>query len=142
MHALRKSWQEQEIREKSPSYGKVHVFNHEQLKAYELALKVNRQIALFQLLERLPRSQFRRIDEGATSIVLNIAEGNGRFGHLDHSRFLEIANRSTIKLAARLEMCAMRDGVVQEEKSTLNRLLVRIDQLTVKLAEVWKNQDG
>lgn len=130
------------MREDSPPYGKVSVFNHEQLQVYELALQVIRRVASWQLLDRVSRSDFRRIDEAATSIVLNIAEGNGRFGHLDHSRFLDIANRSNTKLAARLEICVMRAGIDQNEAIKLNRLLVRIDQMTAKLADVWRNYEA
>ena len=36
----------------------------------------------------------REIDKSATSVVLNVAEGNGRYSELDHWRFLEIAAAS------------------------------------------------
>jgi len=36
-----------------------------------------------------------------TSVVLNVAEGNGRYSELDHRRFLEVAAASAVK-AARL----------------------------------------
>ena len=41
------------------------------------------------------------------------------------------------KLAARLEICALRGGIRKDEAAELNRLLVRIDQMTAKLADVW-----
>jgi len=128
------------VREDHPEYGETHVFNHERLDAYQLALDVNRRIASLQLLDRIPRSDFRRIDQAATSIVLNIAEGNGRLSHLDHSRFIEIANRSNTKLAARIEMCAIRGAIGRDAAAELNRLLVRVDQMTAKLADAWRNQ--
>ena len=143
LHALRSSWQAQgvwEMREDSFEYGDNYVFNHERLKAYQLGLEVVRQIDVLRLLDHLPRAGFRRIDEAATSIVLNIAEGNGRFAHLDHGRFLQMANRSNTKLAARLEMCALRGAVNREQATELNRLLVRIDQMTARLAEIWQQQ--
>jgi four helix bundle protein len=99
-----------------------------------------RQIDVLRLLDHLPRAGFRRIDEAATSIVLNIAEGNGRFAHLDHGRVLQMANRSNTKLAARLEMCALRGAVNREQATELNRLLIRIDQMTARLAEIWQQQ--
>jgi len=130
------------MREDNLEYGDSYVFNHEKLDAYRLGLEVVRRIDALRLLDRLPRPGFRRIDEAVTSIVLNIAEGNGRFAHLDHSRFLQIANRSNTKLAARLEMCALRGTINQEEAITLNRLLVRIDQMTAKLADAWQHHEG
>ena len=52
------------------------------------------------LTERL----WREIDKAATSVVLNVAEGNGRYSELDHRRFLEIAAASAVKAAACLEL--------------------------------------
>ena len=111
-----------------------------QLKTYQLALQVNHHIASWQFVDRLPRSDFRRIDEAATSIVLNIAEGNGRFAHLEHGRFLDIANQATTKAAARLEISAIRGGISLDEADKLVRLLVEIDKMTAKLACVWKKK--
>ena len=145
LHALRRSWQAKavwEMREDKLEYADSYIFNHERLDAYQLSLEVVRRIDALRLLDGLPRPGFRRIDEAATSIVLNIAEGNGRFAHLDHGRFIQIANRSNTKLAARLEMCALRGAINQEEAITLNRLFVRIDQMTAKLADAWKNHEG
>ncbi len=143
LHALRRSWQASEtgnVREEGAEYGETHVFNHERLEAYQLALQVIRSLSSLRLLDRLSRPAFRRIDEAATSMVLNIAEGNGRFFHLDHGRFIEIANCSNTKLAARLELSAVRGGVEQKEAEEIIRLLVRVDQTTARLAEYWRNQ--
>lgn len=40
-----------------------------------------------------------------------------------------MANRSNTRLAARLERCAIRGGVAQDEVTEPSRLLVRIDRL-------------
>jgi four helix bundle protein len=143
LHALRRSWQAREtgnVRDDGTEYGGNVVFSHERLDAYQLALQVIHSLSSFRLLDRLSRSDFRRIDEAATSIVLNIAEGNGRLSHLDHGRFIEIACRSTTKLAARIELCAVRGGVAQKEADEIIRLLVRVDQTTARLAEYWRTQ--
>jgi len=129
------------MRENAVEYGANHVFHHEGLKTYQLALQVNHYIASWRFVDRLPRSDFRRIDEAATSIVLNIAEGNGRFAHLDHSRFLDIANQATTKAAARLEISAIRGSVTLGEADKLVSLLVQIDNMTAKLASVWKKKN-
>lgn len=144
LHTLRKSWQVEgtlELREIAPEYGDNHVFHHERLKTYQLALQVNHHIASWHFVDRLPRPDFRRIDEAATCIVLNIAEGNGRFSHLDHSRFLNIANQATTKAAARLEILALRGGISLAEADKLVQLLVEIDNMTAKLARVWSNKE-
>ena len=93
-----------------------------------------------QILEKLPRGDFRRLDEPATSLLLNIAEGNGRFAHYDHSRFLEIANHATTKLAARLEVGALRETIEKAAADKIIDLLVSIDRMTAKLAGVWREK--
>jgi four helix bundle protein len=50
----------------------------------------------------------REIDHSATSLVLNIAEGNGRYSELDHRRFLEIAASSAVKASAYLDLYQQR----------------------------------
>src|SRR2546426_4913287 len=47
-------------------------------------------------------------DKSATSLVLNVAEGNGRYSELDHKRFLEIAAASAVKAAAYLDLYQQR----------------------------------
>ena len=64
--------------------------------------------------------------EAATSIVMNTAEGNGWFAQLDHSHFLEIANKATAEVAARLEISAIRGGVSLDKAD--------------KLVSVWKRK--
>jgi four helix bundle protein len=138
--ALRESWRNSAVRETGASYGKEGGFHHERLDAYQLALKVIRELALAQLVERLSRGAYRRIDEPATSMVLNIAEGNGRFAHMDHQRFLQIANRATTKLAARLEIIALQGLLEPAAKDRIKAVLVRVDATTEALARTWSGQ--
>ena len=72
--------------------------------------------------------------------MLNIAEGNGRFAHLDHQRFLEIANRATTKLAARLELGALRGDFELAEKDDIKAVVVRVDAMTAALARRWSDE--
>lgn len=136
---LRKTWSESCVREPGATYGHDSGFHHERLDVYQLALRVVRQLAAAQLVDRLSRGAFRRIDEPATSMVLNIAEGNGRFAHLDHQRFLEIANRATTKLAARLELGTLRGVFEETEKNDIKEVLVRVDAMTAALARRWSD---
>lgn len=138
--ALRHSWEKLDIQEEESGYELTHVFNHERLEVYQLSLHVNKKLVAMKILERLSRRDFRNLDEPATSLLLNIAEGNGRFAHCDHSRFLEIANQATTKLAARLEVGALRKTIENVAADEIIELLVSIDRMTAKLAEVWKEK--
>jgi four helix bundle protein len=105
---LRNSWVES-VREEESSYGAeaCRFFPHESLKVYQISLQ------LFQLLdagvlagENRRCGCARRIDETATSLMLNIAEGNGRFSRLDHGKFISIAGDSATILGVYLDLAA------------------------------------
>lgn len=138
--ALRHSWEKLEIQEEESEYEVTHVFNHERLEVYQFALQINEKLRGMQIFERLSRGDFRHLDEPATSLLLNIAEGNGRFAHYDHSRFLEIANQATTKLAARLEVGALRKTIEKAAADEIIELPVSIDRMTAKLAGVWREK--
>lgn len=146
LNGLRNSWRSGCIKEEFQAYGDGQastsvLFNHERLDAYKLALEAMREMWDARLHERLSRGVFRRIDDHATSMVLNIAEGNGRFAHLDHARFIEMANRSTTKLAIRLDVCASRGHLSIDEVKRIKRLLSRIDATTNGLYRVLSNRE-
>jgi len=61
-----------------------------------------------------------------TSMVLNIAEGNGRFSDADQARFLGTSHESAIKLAARLDLCVTQNLLPQDEVVGWKALLQRV----------------
>lgn len=81
-------------------------FGHEKLDVYILALDF---IALAnQVVEQLPRGRGHLIDQlerASTSIVLNLAEGAGKFSKPDKRRYYMIAVGSTTESAAILDVC-------------------------------------
>jgi hypothetical protein len=46
-------------------------------------------------------------------VVLNIAEGNGRYAELDHHRFLQIAQSAAVKGAVFLDLGVERAFLVE-----------------------------
>jgi four helix bundle protein len=63
-----------------------------------------------------------------------LAEGNGRFSELDHRRFLDVAYRSTVKMAAQLDLCAQMHIICAADAGTGKGLLVRVASMTVRMA--------
>jgi four helix bundle protein len=129
---LRKSWNEPVLREDSPVYGDEnmsHLFHHERLEVYQKALSCMEWFAAEG--EELSAHSFRRMDEVVTSLILNIAEGNGRYAELDRQRFWKIAESAAVKVAVYLDLCVGK-GVFPKEavgapKDTLreiNRMLM------------------
>ena len=57
-----------------------------------------------RIKELLTHPDCHEEDEAGTSVVLNIAEGNGRYAELDHHRFLQIAQSAAVKGAVFLDL--------------------------------------
>ncbi|MDA0322416.1 MAG: four helix bundle protein [Verrucomicrobia bacterium] len=103
---LRRAWSKS-VHEDAEQYGvEADVyFPHETLHVYQRSLQLYGVLEMRVLgVEKRRHRYARRIDEVATSLPLNIAEGNGRFSHLDHSKFVEIAEDAGTKLAAYLDL--------------------------------------
>lgn len=120
MIGLRRSWRSDSLREEPIEYQGRSAFNdpvlfgHERLMAYQAAL------AFVEWLTQMPEESLvrsplcRRLDHVATSMILNIAEGNGRHARADRRRFLNIAAGSTVKAATYLDLCQRREGLDPE----------------------------
>jgi four helix bundle protein len=80
--------------------------------------------------ERLNRL-FRQLDEAGTSMILNIAEGNGRYAELDHHHFLQIAQGAAIKGMVYLDLTVKNALLGKAEANTGKGLLFRISALTL-----------
>ena len=77
---------------------------------------------LYRNLYRLDR----QVDKAATSVVLNIAEGNGRYPEGDRRRFLDIAEASAVKAAAYLDLCVHNAELDPGQRGCGVQLLGRI----------------
>jgi four helix bundle protein len=80
------------------------IFDHEKLTVYQRALEFVEWVT--PLLDELPKSLAvqNQLDRSSTSAVLNIAEGNGKFGTGDRFRFFDIARGSAVECAACLDV--------------------------------------
>jgi hypothetical protein len=148
---LRKSWASsaQVVREGSAEYatqgdeidkdrdndcdndtGERVLFHHESLDVYRVAIAAAEAFCASAAASRLSNPVFRRLDELLTSMVLNLAEGNGRFSDSDQVRFLGASHESAIKLAARLDVCVTQTLLSQEEVVRWKTLLERVSVMT------------
>ena len=148
---LRKSWAKsgQVVREDSTKYStqgegidKAHdkardkvemekpLFHHETLDVYKVGIETATAFCSSDAISRLPNPVFRRLDQLLTSMVLNIAEGNGRFSDADQVRFLGTSHESAIKLAARLDLCVSQDLLSLDEVVGWKALLQRVSVMT------------
>ena len=84
--------------------------DHHRLDVYRRALALLE--ACDRVVSQLPsgRAHVRyQIDPAACSVVANIAEGAGEFSRKEKARFYRMARRSTIEVAAWLEIVIRRD---------------------------------
>ncbi|MFN2541608.1 MAG: four helix bundle protein [Chthoniobacterales bacterium] len=98
-------------------------FDHEKLNVYQLSLSFNEWVG--ELLPSIAAKAAAKdqLDRAATSIPLNIAEGNGKFSKRDRARFFDTARGSAVEAAACL------DVLVSRKLATLDRVVGAKDQL-------------
>ena len=85
------------------------------------------------ILETIPRTLavHDQLDRAATSISLNIAEGNGKYTAADRCRFFDIARGSALECAACLDVLVAKKKLV--DAGLGKSILVRIVSMLVGL---------
>jgi len=121
------------------------LFDHEKLEVYQESLAF---VAWLEpLLQKLPKSVAVRdqLDRASTSIVLNLAEGNGKFTSPDRCRFFDVSRGSALECAAGLDVLASQGrcelGVVASGKERLRRIVSMLVGL-IKANSDWRLHDG
>ena len=104
-------------------------FDHEKLRAYQEAVRFAGWVE--PLIERLqPKLSARdQLDRASTSIVLNIAEGNGKRSHPDRCRYLDIARGSAVECAACLDVLVVRNKMPAHEANEGKTILLAVVSL-------------
>jgi four helix bundle protein len=114
-------------------------FDHEKLIVYQEAIKFIAWSEEFSQTITKNVAAKDQMDRAATSIALNIAEGNGKFSVKDRCRFFSIACGSAVECAACLDVfVARRLASDQDIKSGKERLRGIVSMLVVlmnKLSE-------
>ena len=108
-------------------------FDHEKLRAYQEALRFVAWVE--PILEKLPAKLAARdqLDRASTSIVLNIAEGNGKRSHPDRCRYFDIARGSVVECAACLDVLTVRKKLDLAEAAAGKEILVGVVSMVAGL---------
>jgi four helix bundle protein len=130
LYGLRRSWAGDQLQEESGDYTVQTslLFAHERLEAYQSSLLVVEWFHALPGGAELSTRWFRQIDKANTSVVLNIAEGNGRRIEADHRKFLDLAESSVIKASTYIQLC-QRTGEMKAESA--QRGLVLLDRVAL-----------
>lgn len=125
------------VREDHEGYrtSKGKLFDHEDLDVYQVALQVVAWLEMFWPVASCSADLRSKLDKSTTSIVLNIAEGNGRFSG-DKVVFCETAYKATIQSASLVDL-ATTNGVAEDALVESGReLLRRIAAMLTALSKV------
>ena len=102
-------------------------FDHEKLRVYQQSLKFLTWVQ--ETLAQMPKNiaVYSQLDRASTSILLNIAEGNGKFTENDRCRFFDIARGSALECAACLDILVAKNILngtdIQEGKDILSAIV-------------------
>jgi four helix bundle protein len=105
-----------EVREERAAYitaghaGTMVWFDHEKLDVYRKALEFVVWCGRSRNDDDMPRSTMTVLDRTSTGVVLNIAEGNGKFSSKDRCRFIAHARTAALQAAATLDVHAVRQA--------------------------------
>lgn len=117
-------------------------FDHEKMEVYQLAVEFIAKGN--EIVESLPRGRGYLADQlqrAALSIVLNIAEGAGKYSRADKAVFYARARASATESAAVLDVCVvlkLLEANRQAEGKKLLERLVRMLTCLIKSKKIGK----
>jgi four helix bundle protein len=110
-----------------------HWFDHEKLDVYQESIVFVTWLSqLLEVSSRLGDIK-DQLDRASNSIVLNIAEGNGKYSVKDRCRFLDIANASALECAAGLDVLVAKRKLTRDDIRRGKELLQRIVRMLMGL---------
>jgi four helix bundle protein len=121
-------------------------FYHEKLAVYQKALAF---VGWTQgIIEKCPKKLSVRdqLERASESIVLNIAEGNGKFSLKDRARFFQISHGSTLECGGCLDLLvargACKSGDISEPKAMLEEIVKMLCGLLTRFGVRLTEQVG
>jgi four helix bundle protein len=144
---LRKAWGMTQVREDAVAYGSEADssngdFQHESLDVYRVCLRFLAWLFGSGALDRVTTRFSRKGDECGTSVLLNIAEGCGRFSVLQRGRFMETANRQSVKMAALLDLCGLETSLTSDQFHEAKSMIERVANMTWAMVQKTKKGEA
>ena len=98
-------------------------FDHEKLKVYQKALSFI--VWLEQILNVIEKkhSVYNQLDRASTSIVLNIAEGNGKYSSKDRCKYFDISRGSSLECASGIDILVIK-GLLSTKKGNEGKAML------------------
>lgn len=108
-------------------------FDHERLKVYQEALRFVAWVGpvIEELSAKLAAKD--QLDRASTSVVLNLAEGNGKRSPADRCRYFDIARGSGLECASCLDVLVARCKITVAKAEEGKTILVEVVSMTAGL---------
>jgi four helix bundle protein len=119
------------------------MLDHERLDVYQLGIEFVAKANDF--IERLPRGRGYLADQlqrAALSVVLNVAEGAGKFSPQDKSQFYTRARGSATESAAVLDVCFKLKLIAEAEWAENKTMVKRLVEMLTKLIKTHQQTGG
>jgi four helix bundle protein len=117
-----------------------HYFDHEKLKVYQVAVEFVAWITKLRDELNIKIQVTDHLDRASDSMVLNIAEGNGRFTSKDRCHFFDIARGSALECSASLDLLVAKKIIKSERIEIGKEMLVSIVSMLVGLIKSNSNR--
>src|SRR5688500_4150161 len=116
-------------------------FDHEKLEVYRESLVFVAWAS--SLLEQTIRAGDLKdqLDRASASILLNSAEGNGKYAPKDRCRFFDIAHGSALECAAALDVLVARTKATNEQIRPGKEILQRVVRMLMGLIKRNSTRD-
>ena len=114
------------------------MFDFEKLSVYQKAKEFNSRVHSFLLNNRLDRNTHDQLKRAAFSIMLNIAEGAGRFTKADKRNFYIISRGSAFECVAIFDFLVDQGIISQEEFKTFYQDLEEISKMLFAMIGKFK----
>ncbi len=108
------------------------MFYHHRLKVYELALSIAKRVP--SLTRSWPYYLSDQVKRAISSIILNIAEGNGRYGLKDRKKFFNIASASAKESASAFDIAYAYGLTSQIDYQHMQDDLLQVVKMLSKLS--------
>lgn len=100
------------------------------LEVYQISRKLNKEVFLLLRNSQFDRNIRDQLSRASTSIMLNIAEGSGRFSKRDKRNFFVIARASSLECIALFDVIEDLSLCPKEEANTFR---IRFEQISKML---------
>jgi four helix bundle protein len=116
-------------------------FDHEKLDVYREAIAFVAWLS--GMMEETPRlgDVKDQLDRASTSIPLNIAEGNGKYGAKDRCRFFDIAHGSALECAAGLDVLVAKTKLTPDQIRPGKERLQKIVRMLMGLIKRFSSRE-